>query len=77
MKQVSMSALIEALVTSYASDVIDVRVTGLGGELNLQALTVTDEARRLALGKRLSVQADNKIIVEEDVYVEFVKHQLN
>ena len=74
--QVSMSALIETLVKAYGSDVIDVRVTGLGGDLDLQALTVIDQARRLALGKRLNVQADNKLIVEEDIYVDFVKHQL-
>lgn len=74
--QVSMSALIETLVKSYGSDVIDVRVTGLGGELDLQALSVLDQARRLALGKRLTVQADNKLIVEEDIYVDFIKHQM-
>lgn len=72
---VSISAILSALRTRYGEDVIDVGLSGLGGAANLPLITVTDDARRCSLRKRLVAQADETLIVEEDLTVNFIRHE--
>lgn len=72
---VAASQIIAYLRSVYGSDVIDVEVSGLGGASNLPLLTVTDETKRCSLRKRLVAQADGTLIVEEDVTVNFIRHE--
>jgi hypothetical protein len=73
---VSISAAIMALRQAYGNDVIDVQLEGLGGDANLPALTVLDEGERCSIRKRLVAQPDDSLIVQEDVTVGFVRHEI-
>lgn len=73
---ISMSAIVSSLEKVYGDDVISVSISGLGGDLNLDALTVMSSGDRCSIKKRLSNIGDGKLIVQEDVNVEFVKHDL-
>lgn len=74
---VSTSAIISSLEKVYGVDVISLSVKGLGGDLNLDALTVLSTGDRCSIKKRLASIGDGKLIVQEDINVEFVKHDLN
>lgn len=73
---VSISAITSALRDQYGDDVIDVQLTGLGGSANLHALTVLDEGDRCSIRKRLVALSDDSLIVQEDVTVDFVRHEI-
>jgi hypothetical protein len=74
-KTVSTSQMLEALRKKYGSDVIDVQLSGLGGEFNYPVLTMADDTDRLSIRKRLVALADGKLAAEEDVTVAFVIHK--
>lgn len=74
---VSVDAILAALKSGYGEDAISVDISGLGGALNLQTLTVVDSSDRCSIRKRLVALADGKLIVEEDVAVNFVRHVMN
>lgn len=76
LKNVSIDLMTAALRDNYGNDVISAQLTGLGGDLKLQTLTVLDDACRCSIRKRLTALADNSLIVEEDVTVSFVRHEL-
>lgn len=69
------STTIENLRTAYGSDVEDVEITGIAGSLNLSTLTVLDPVNRLSLRKRLVAAADNSLAVEEDVVIDWIRHE--
>lgn len=75
--QVSRSAIQDALKTVYGTDVIDVEFSGLGGTLDLDVFTVLDDSLRPSLRKRLTAQSDGSLIVEEDVTIEFILHDVS
>lgn len=70
---VAMTAIESAQMASYGTDVINAETSGLGGVLNLRALTVVDSTKRLSIRKRLTPQQDASLIAEEDVTVIFTK----
>lgn len=72
--KVAVSEIEYQLRDQYKSDVIDVEVAGIGGNLSLSTLTVLDNANRLSIRKRLTALADNTLVVEEDISVVFIKH---
>lgn len=74
---VSLDAITTALRAQYGNDVISVQVTGLGGNDNLQTLTITDDADRCSIRKRLTALPDDSLIVEEDIVVDFIQHEIN
>ena len=74
---ISMSAIVSSLERVYGDDVISLSITGLGGDMNLNALTVLSTGDRCSIRKRLANIGDGKLIVQEDVNVEFVKHDLD
>jgi hypothetical protein len=74
---ISMSAITSALEKNYGDDVISFSIEGLGGNRNLDALTVLSPGDRCSIRKRLTSLGDGKLIVQEDINVEFVRHDLN
>lgn len=74
---VTIDSIVTELKELYGNDAIAVSVSGLGGSLNLAALTVIDQVNRCGLRKRLVTLADNTLIVEEDVTMNFIKHEIN
>ena len=74
--RVTVSDMIVALKEAYGSDVIDVSLSGLGGGLNLPALTLIDESARLSIKKKIEALANGELTVLEDVEVTFVRHSV-
>lgn len=73
---IAIDAMQATLRDQYAGDVISVQVSGLGGSMNIPALTILDESDRCSIRKRLVAQADDSLIVEEDVTVNYILHEL-
>ncbi|MCK9234969.1 MAG: hypothetical protein M0R77_01070 [Gammaproteobacteria bacterium] len=74
---VSISDMIVELKALYGNDVMDVKITGLGGWSNdFPMVTIINLTDRLSLRKRLVARADGILIVEEDVSVNFIRHKL-
>lgn len=73
-KTVSRSKIVKALQESYGDDVIDVEVTGLGGDFDFSVISMANDTDRLSIRKRLVALADGKMAVEEDVNTAFVLH---
>ena len=60
---------------AFGEDVLGIEVSGLGGSSNYQTLSMLSIGDRLSIRKRLTAQPDGKLIVEEDVTVEFIQHE--
>lgn len=73
---IAISDITSSLRSKLGSDVISLHLTGLGGTANLSTVSLKEDGDRLNIRKRLVRQADNKLIVEEDVTVTFIKHEL-
>jgi hypothetical protein len=71
---VSVSQMTSALRDVYNKDVVDVELSGLGGDANRRVLTVLDDQSSLSLGKRLVALGDNTLLVEEDLDIQFIQH---
>jgi hypothetical protein len=74
--QVSRSGIESALRAKYGTDVLDVELKGLGGTTNLDLFTVLDDSLRASLRKRLFAQTDDSLIVQEDLTIDWVMHEL-
>ncbi len=74
-KSVIAISNIEAILRDEAgNDVLGIEVTGMGGAANYQAVSMISVGDRFSIRKRLTSQSDGKLIVEEDVTVEFIRH---
>jgi hypothetical protein len=71
---VAVSAIEYALMNEYKGDVIDVDLSGIGGNANHATISVIDNSSRLSIRKRLTAMADNSLVAEEDVLIQFIKH---
>jgi len=74
-KTVSMSDVIDQLRAKYESDVISVKIAGLGGRSNLDVVTMLDDANRLSIKKKLVARNDETLGLEDDVVITFVRHE--
>lgn len=72
---VTVDGLEAKLRAQAGDDVIALGVEGLGGSLNLLAVTLKDDSARLAIRKRLTPQPEGTLIVQDDVDVIFVRHE--
>jgi uncharacterized membrane protein YcaP (DUF421 family) len=72
---VALSAISESLRQAYGTDVKDVQLAGLEGSQNITSLTVLDEGERCSIRKRLVAQPDDSLIVQEDVTINFIRHE--
>lgn len=73
---VTTSNAIDALRVEYGNDVIGIELSGLGGSENYGTVTVLDQAARCGIAKRLIAQDDNTLIVEDNLTVNFVRHEI-
>lgn len=71
--EVNMTTINEALKSSYGSSVKAFAVTGLGGDKQYKIVTMKDGRYRMSLKKRLSIQADRSLIIEDDVTFDWKK----
>jgi hypothetical protein len=71
---VSISNIETKLSRAYGGDVISVELSGLGYPANHQVVTLIGGGDRLSIKKKITAQTDGKLIVEEDVTVEFISH---
>ena len=74
-RTISMSDIIDQLREQYKDDVISIDIKGLGGASNLNVVTMLDDARRLSIRKKLVARNDETLGLEEDVTVQFVRHE--
>ena len=65
------------LMSQYGQDIISVQVAGVGGQANYPVVTVLDDQARMGIRKRLSVQPDDRLIVEDDVTFIDVVHSVD
>jgi hypothetical protein len=73
---VSIDSITSALRTQYGNDVISVNITGLGSTNNYTVITIMNNTDRCSLRKRLTAKPSNKLVVEEDITVNFILYQL-
>lgn len=71
---IAMSDMVSQLSALYGDDVISLNASGLGGSINLNTVTIVDDGNRCNIRKSLVKQSDNKLIVAEDVTINFIKH---
>ncbi len=75
--KVAISDISESLKEAGGGDILSVSIRGLGGNRNLDMLTVLDSAKRLSIKKKLVNRSDGVLLLQEDVDVVFVRHTLN
>lgn len=71
---VDTSALYSTLKAAYGEDATGVSVRGLAGQNSDVVLTLLDSSTNLSINKVLIVQANNEMVVREDVVVDFQIH---
>lgn len=71
---ISTTDMEEAIKDSAGDEIISVKVSGLGGDLDLDLVTITDDSRRCSLAKTLTRQTNGIITIKDDITVEFTKH---
>ena len=71
---VTVSGITSHLLSVYGSDVLSVTVLNLGGEQNLEMFSILEESKRCSIRKKLVALPDNRLIVQEDITIEFIKH---
>lgn len=71
---ISISDLTDKLRAVYGSDVLSVTVTGLGGELNANVITLVNPSERLSIKKKVVILENGEFTVREDVPIDFFVH---
>lgn len=71
---IDTSSLYSTLSKAYGEDATGVSVVGLAGKTGDVVLTVLDSSTNLSLNKVLIVQANNEMVVREDIVVDFQIH---
>lgn len=74
---VTMSEITSRLTARAGTDIIGVQVWGLGGSLDLSAVSLEDDSARLSIKKVAVPLADGTIGVQDDVGVTFIQHTPN
>ena len=65
---VSVSTIVSKLVKEHGDDVIGLTLGNLGGSDRIISFTVLDEGKRATIRKKLTIQSDETLSVDEDVY---------
>lgn len=71
---VTLNEIIARITAEAGSDVIAVKVTGLGGEMAYPVITLVDDAARLSIKRKAIDKADGTITVRDDVEISFIQH---
>lgn len=72
---VTMNNIISKITAKAGNDIVAVKVTGLGGDLNLTALTLQDDSVRLSIKKATFALPDGTVGVKDDVNFTFTLHE--
>lgn len=72
---VSVDEILANLRDSLGNDVVSVEITKLGTNSEYNTFTVVNDSDRASLRKRLVALPNNKLIVSEDVRIDFIKHE--
>lgn len=75
-RTVAVSDLTSRLKAMGGDDVVSVGVSGLGGPANYDVVSIQDDAVRLSLGKRLIVRSNQKLAVQDDIDINFLRHHM-
>jgi hypothetical protein len=70
-REMNVSLVTEQLREAYADSVISFSLSGFGGERNLPYALLTKETQRVTIRRILEIQADNSLIMTEDVTINF------
>ena len=73
----SISRFITSLKEIYGDDVISISFNGLGGNNQNQTISILTEGDRCSIRKKLTALPNGDRIVEEDVNIAFIKHELD
>tara|TARA_B100000700_G_scaffold157245_3_gene174569 strand:+ start:8338 stop:11265 length:2928 start_codon:yes stop_codon:yes gene_type:complete len=74
-RTISVNKIAATIKDSVSDDVLDVTVSGLGGDDNdYEMLTLVNGSDNLTIAKRLTVLPNNDITLQDDITVEFVRH---
>lgn len=71
---VSVTDIQSKLKARVGEDALSIDISGFGNEGNLTAFTVTDDSVRGTIRKRLIALPDGTLAVQDDVSVDFVRH---
>jgi len=73
---ISASRIQDLLLSAYGNDVLSVTISGLGPEIDgdQSLFTILDPEGRCSLRKRLTVQLNRLLFVEEDITIAFAQH---
>jgi len=72
---ISVATMSRRIKDQVGDDVLDVVVSGLGGDNNFEMLSLLDDSTRLGIRKRLDVLPNGDLTVQDDVTVEFIRHR--
>lgn len=73
-RQVRRNEIIAKITAQAGEDIVAVNVEGLGGDDNLDTLTLKQDTERCAIRKRIQQSLDGELEVVDDVTVNFVRH---
>lgn len=71
---ITVTEMVSKLKDRSGDEVLSVEVRGMGGEADLNTVTVKESAARMTIRKKLFAAADESISVQEDVNVNFIRH---
>lgn len=74
---ISISNILVELKNLYGNDVINIDITGLGGEENnFSTISILNEGDTCSIKKKLAALSNNTLSVEEDINIIFFKHEM-
>ena len=71
---ISTNEILKALTNEYGFDVLGVNMTGLGQIDKIITMTILDDSKRCSLKKKLTIEANNNLFIQEDVTLNFIEH---
>ena len=71
---VSRISLENAVLNAAGTDVLSVKISGLGGSGNYDVITLEDGSSKLTIGKVLTVRQDGTLVVTDSIEVNFIIH---
>lgn len=73
-QQIKRNKVISKLTAQAGEDIIAVNVSGLGGDADLDTLSLQRDIERCSIRKRLELNLDGELEIVDDVSVTFVRH---
>ncbi len=72
---VTTNNMVSMITEQAGSDIIAVKLTGLGGVAAHPVITMVDDASRLSIRRKAVDRADGTITVRDDVEISFIQHK--